>query len=159
MMENDNVSKRIAKLESELEALKASVRGRETGKPADSDDWLKRHDPDETTDGSAASPEIKARAEKLFDALLQNRRVISYVKAYELLFGERPSPFYNAVHLRPVLEVAARTTPRKFGALEIRLDTLIVSIKGREPGPGHFRTAPYTLNTWVSTFGNWPFLK
>lgn len=160
MMEHDDVSKRIAALESELEALKASVRGKGAATaPADSDDWLEQPDQHGDTDEPLMSPEIKQRAEKLFDALLQKRRLISYAKAYELLFGERPYPFRNAVHVRPVLDVAVRTTPREFAGLDVQLDALIVSIKVREPGPGHFRTAPYRLSIWASVFGNWTLLK
>ena len=160
--ENTDVLRRIALLQSELETLKATLTSRAKASAAspDLDGWLRQLDEDDDSkELVGVSPETKERAEKLFEGLLQKRRVISYAKAYELLFGEAPSPFRNAIHVPRVLEVAVRTTPRNFDGIEIRLDSLIVSIRGREPGPGHFRTAPYTLIEWNNVFGSWTLIR
>lgn len=142
---------RIAALERELASLKASMAQGTPRSEAGADAFG-------SAESSGAQPrDVPVRAEQLLDRLLESRRLVSYTRAYELLFGEAPNPFRNAVHVRPVIEVAMRTAPRQFGGLEVRLDSLIVSLRGRQPGPGHFRTAPYTLNEWIAVFGAWPF--
>ena len=160
--QNDDVLKKIAALEAELRALKTSVQqeNRPSSTAADLDQWLggltEDNDMEEVMGESA---DIMGRAEKLVDGLLKKRRLVSYAKAYELLFEEPPWPFRNTVHVPRVLEIAMRTAPRDFDGLETRLDSLIVSQRDRLPGPGHFRTAPYTRNQWTSVFGSWSLVR
>jgi hypothetical protein len=98
------------------------------------------------------------RAERLFVWLLENNRLVTYGTAFELLFEEKASPFRNAVHVRPVLDVAQRTAARSYGGLEVRLDSLVVSKADRRPGEGHFRTALYTPDEWATILGTWPLI-
>jgi hypothetical protein len=97
-------------------------------------------------------------AEQLFDRLLREEGLISYIDAYEILLGERPSPFGNRTHCRPVLQLALRTAPRVHCGLTIQLDALIVSQASRRPGTGHYRGKPYTKEQWLQVFGEWPLV-
>lgn len=157
-----DVLARIASLEKQLEALKASVktpaRNAVTGQGLDQ----RLQELDDDDDGRAfvgVRSDVRIRAESLFDGLLTKRRLISYARAYELLFDEVPTRFLNAVHVPRVLGVAVRTAPRNVDGLEVRLDSLIVSIRGREPGAGHFRTATYSHSDWTRVFGSWTLIR
>ena len=159
---NDDVLRRIAALEAEIGALKASVQKEERPRhpSSDLDQWLGTLDAgDNMEEVMEKAAGIAERAEKLLDGLPKKRKLVSYAKAYELLFDEAPVPFRNAIHVRRVLEVATRTAPRVVDGLETRLDSLIVSMRSRQPGPGHFRTAPYTLDEWRSVFGGWSLVQ
>jgi hypothetical protein len=95
-------------------------------------------------------------AERLFDRLLQERRLISYIDAYEALLGRRPRRWLHRAHSREVTTVAHRAAPRQFEELTIHLDALIVRRSDREPGPGHFKDQSYDLRQWRRVFGGWP---
>ena len=163
MAEDDNdVESRIAVMEAELKALKSALKTHQKpeGRLVDLDQMLANLDEESDIGGTMElTSDTARRAETLFTGLLEKRRLVSYAKAYELLFGAFPAPFRNAIHVPRVIEVALRTAPRKSGGLEVRLDSLIVSIRNRQPGPGHFRTAPYTLNEWNGMFGSWSLVQ
>lgn len=158
-MSDNGVLNRIAALERELRELKQrAISGEARLSSAGLEQQLQ--DLDEETSPSLAKGRTAAeRAEKLFSWLLEKRKLVSYARAYELIFEQAPSPFRNAVHVPRLLEVALRTAPRRHGDLEVRLDSFIVSIRGRQPGPGHFRTAPYTLDDWTRALGSWVLLR
>ena len=96
--------------------------------------------------------------QELFDLLLnpRRRRLISYIDAYEQLFGVRPNPFRNHLDVPPVIQAAKTTQPREFHGLTIRLDALIVRIADHRPGDNYFTDHPeQTLQMWQNFFGNW----
>jgi hypothetical protein len=95
-------------------------------------------------------------AEQLFERLLREEKLISYIDAYELLLGTRPRPFWNKRDCRPVLRLALQTSPRDFRGLLIQLDALIVGRARNRPGEGHFRGKTYTEADWLRVFEGWP---
>jgi hypothetical protein len=97
-------------------------------------------------------------AEDLFNRLLRERRLISYIDAHELLLGVRPSPFHNQVHCPPVIQAALQTAAREYNGLLIQLDALIVSQDRRTPGAGHYRGKSYTEAQWIQVFDGWQIL-
>jgi hypothetical protein len=147
-MPDDSLIARISALEAELRSLQAAVASKDRPARVVDDPY-----------GRRPVTEYADRAERLFDVLLATKRVVGYGQAYELLFGEKPVQFQNAVHVPRLLDLATRTTIRHHKGLEIRLDALIVALRGRLPGPGHFRAAPYSQDQWLDAFGNWPFLR
>ena len=98
-------------------------------------------------------------AERLFERLLSEEKLISYIDAYELLLGTRPRPFWNKRDCKPVLEMAIETRLREYRGLCIQLDALIVGKASGKPGPGHFRDKPYTEAEWLHVFGGWPLVS
>jgi hypothetical protein len=99
------------------------------------------------------------RAEALFSELLEMQppHVISYSAAYRKILGEY-SVWRNAVHAPAVIGIACRTTPRRVGALTVRLDALIVGKLSRRPAGGHFSEATYSESEWIKNLGTWPLL-
>src|SRR5262245_2711054 len=97
-------------------------------------------------------------AEQLFDRLLREGRLISYIDAYETLLGKRPQRWWNRMHCRQVTTVALQTEARQFEGLTLHLDALIVSRETGEPGEGHFGDKPYTRGQWRQVFGHWSVL-
>jgi hypothetical protein len=94
--------------------------------------------------------------EQLFERLLREENLISYIGAFETLLGTRPRPFRHRRDCRPVLRLALQTTPRVFRGLLIQLDALIVEQKRRRPGAGHFRGKTYSEAAWLQVFEDWP---
>lgn len=157
-MGDNNVLQRIEALEQELRELRARSTSERRASSLGLGQQLRNLDA-EASVGLVAGRTAAERADELFSWLLEKGRLVSYARAYELVFGQTPSPFRNAVHVPRLLEVALRTAPRSHGKLELRLDSLIVAIRGRQPGAGHFRTAPYTLDEWTRELGAWVLLR
>lgn len=98
-------------------------------------------------------------ADQLFQQLLNERRKISYINAYERLLGNRPNPWLNIPHCREVLAVAQQSRPRVIGEVTVQLDALIVNQNGnQEPSEGFFTNRGFTRERWREIFGAWPVL-
>ncbi len=95
----------------------------------------------------------------LFAHLLDQRELISYRHAHELLVGSVVGEWRNREHAVRVVERARVTPAQSAGGLLIQLDALVVQDRSREPGAGHFARSEYGAPTWRGAFAKWPLCQ